>query len=81
MGGRRAILTITPSSLDQVLFEAVSAFATVGLSTGITGDLSPVGEAIIVVPAGLFHQEEIDLCARPGLLSGEHHVPGRPRFT
>jgi hypothetical protein len=67
--------------LDQVLFEAVSAFTTEGLSTGITGDPPPVGEAIIVVPAGLFHQEEIDLCSRLGLLSGEHHMPGRPRFT
>ena len=32
----------------QVLFEAVSAFATVGYSTGITPDLSPAGRLILV---------------------------------
>jgi potassium uptake TrkH family protein len=34
-----ALLRITDFSLSQVLFEVISAFATVGLSTGITGDL------------------------------------------
>lgn len=33
---------------DHVLFEVVSAFGTVGLSAGITGDLSPVGKLIVV---------------------------------
>lgn len=32
-----------------MLFEAVSAFATVGLSTGITGDLPGLGQAILIV--------------------------------
>ncbi|MBX6378054.1 MAG: TrkH family potassium uptake protein, partial [Clostridia bacterium] len=32
----------------QALFEVVSAFGTVGLSTGITSDLSPVGRLIII---------------------------------
>jgi trk system potassium uptake protein TrkH len=32
----------------QVLFEAVSAFATVGLSTGITADLSAVSKLLII---------------------------------
>lgn len=31
-----------------VVFEAVSAFGTVGLSTGITGDLTPWGKGIII---------------------------------
>ncbi len=43
-----ALMTITPFTLDQILFEVISAFSTVGLSTGITGDLSPAGEVIIV---------------------------------
>jgi Trk-type K+ transport system membrane component len=34
-----ALLALTGGRLDQVLFEVVSAFATVGLSTGITPDL------------------------------------------
>ncbi len=33
------ILAMTDLELDKVLFEAISAFGTVGLSTGITGDL------------------------------------------
>ena len=36
-------MTMTRHSLDQVLFEVVSAFGTVGLSTGITADLPRAG--------------------------------------
>ncbi len=45
------ILTVSEPelSLTQVLFEATSACATVGLSTGITDELSPVGRATITV--------------------------------
>ena len=43
-------LTITEGlPLIQILFETVSAFATVGLSTGITQELSPVGRLIIIL--------------------------------
>jgi trk/ktr system potassium uptake protein len=35
--------------LTETLFESVSAFATVGLSTGITGGLSDAGRMIIIV--------------------------------
>jgi potassium uptake TrkH family protein len=38
----------TPFSLDEVLYEVVSAFATVGLSTGITADL-PVPHQLVLV--------------------------------
>jgi potassium uptake TrkH family protein len=43
-----ALMTITPFSLDQILFETTSAFGTVGLSTGITGDLPVAGECIVI---------------------------------
>lgn len=33
----------------KILFESVSAFATVGLSTGITADLSTLGQLLIIV--------------------------------
>lgn len=36
-------------SFESTLFEAASALGTVGLSTGITGDLSPSGKTIIIV--------------------------------
>uniref|UniRef100_UPI0040409739 potassium transporter TrkG n=1 Tax=Saccharopolyspora galaxeae TaxID=2781241 RepID=UPI0040409739 len=44
-----ALLVLTPFSLDAVLFESVSAFSTVGLSTGITGQLPTAGQLILVV--------------------------------
>ena len=43
-----ALLALTSYSLDRVLFEVVSAFGTVGLSTGITADLPPVAQLILV---------------------------------
>ncbi|WP_163275015.1 TrkH family potassium uptake protein [Cellulomonas iranensis] len=39
----------TDHDLDAVLFEVVSAFATVGLSTGITPDLAPGHQLVLVV--------------------------------
>jgi trk system potassium uptake protein TrkH len=38
-----------PIPLLQILFEAVSAIGTVGLSTGITGSLTPWGKGVIIV--------------------------------
>ncbi|PTB95684.1 ATPase [Marivirga lumbricoides] len=44
-------LTITDSdiSLPQLIFEQVSAFGTVGLSTGITSNLSTAGRIVIIL--------------------------------
>lgn len=42
------LATITPFPLDAVLFESVSAFATVGLSTGITAQFPPAGQLVLV---------------------------------
>lgn len=46
-----ALIAITDPDLSfiQILFEVCSAFATVGLSTGITGNLSALGKLIIIV--------------------------------
>ncbi|MDD2574771.1 MAG: TrkH family potassium uptake protein [Bacillota bacterium] len=44
-----SILTITEdANFMPILFEAVSAFGTVGLTVGITPDLTPVGKVIII---------------------------------
>jgi trk system potassium uptake protein TrkH len=44
-----AVLALTePFALVDILFESVSAFATVGLSTGITGGLSIAGRLVII---------------------------------
>jgi trk system potassium uptake protein TrkH len=44
------IISVTDSQLDliQILFEVISAFATVGLSTGITASLSSVSKLVII---------------------------------
>jgi len=34
--------------LGQSLFEAISAFGTVGLSTGITAELTTIGQAVLI---------------------------------
>jgi trk system potassium uptake protein TrkH len=46
--GTMAILLATDYALDVVLFEAISAFSTVGLSTGITFDLPPIAEMTLM---------------------------------
>ncbi|MBF8188792.1 TrkH family potassium uptake protein [Nonomuraea sp. K274] len=43
------LLTLTPHGLDQVLFEVVSAFGTVGLSTGITAATGVTGQLLLVL--------------------------------
>lgn len=35
--------------LEQILFEITSAIGTVGLSTGITGDLGPFGKIVLII--------------------------------
>jgi potassium uptake TrkH family protein len=47
--GTLGLMSVTDFPLRDIIFEAVSATATVGLSTGITGDLPPAGQCIIIV--------------------------------
>ncbi|MGZ5417139.1 MAG: TrkH family potassium uptake protein [Nocardioides sp.] len=49
MSATLLLLQLTELPTRDVLFEAVSAFATVGLSTGITADLPSSGQAVLVV--------------------------------
>ena len=50
VGATMALLILAPQfTSDQVLFEVVSAFATVGLSTGITAQLPVAAQLILVV--------------------------------
>lgn len=48
-GGTGLMMLLTEHALDQVLFEVVSAFGTVGLSTGITANIPPVGQLLLIV--------------------------------
>ncbi|MCF8338963.1 MAG: hypothetical protein K9I74_13385 [Bacteroidales bacterium] len=49
--GFTVALSITEQqfALEAIIFEAFSAFGTVGLSTGITADLSDIGKTIIII--------------------------------
>jgi trk system potassium uptake protein TrkH len=42
-------LTEAGASLEALVFEGISALGTVGLSTGLTGELSSIGKLVIVV--------------------------------
>jgi len=46
--GTLLVLVLTDYSLDVVIFESISAFATVGLSTGITPDLPPAAQSVLM---------------------------------
>jgi potassium uptake TrkH family protein len=47
--GTLALLSLSEHPFERVAFEAVSAFATVGLSTGITADFPPAGHLVLVM--------------------------------
>jgi trk system potassium uptake protein len=47
--GTLVILSVTHLPFSQVLFETISAFSTVGLSTGITASLPPSAELVLIV--------------------------------
>jgi potassium uptake TrkH family protein len=46
--GTVALLLVSPFDTHQVFFEAISAFATVGLTTGITPHLPAAGQLVLV---------------------------------
>lgn len=47
--GTFIMLSVTEHPLTAVLFEAISAFATVGLSMGITSQLPPSAELVLII--------------------------------
>lgn len=47
--GTMVLLGVTELPTDQVIFEVVSAFGTVGLSTGITADLPTSGQLMLIL--------------------------------
>lgn len=48
VGSTVLLMLITDFSLDVLLFEVISAFSTVGLSTGITGNLPVAGQLVLI---------------------------------
>jgi Trk-type K+ transport system membrane component len=49
MSGALVLHALTPFETRDVLFETVSAFGTVGLSTGITADVGSAGHLVLVL--------------------------------
>ncbi|HVL76893.1 MAG TPA: potassium transporter TrkG, partial [Noviherbaspirillum sp.] len=47
--GTLLLLRITDFPISRIIFEVISAFGTVGLSTGITADLPPAGQFILTL--------------------------------
>ena len=48
-GSTGLMLLVTDHPLDKVLFEVTSAFGTVGLSAGITADIPPIGQVLLIL--------------------------------
>jgi trk system potassium uptake protein TrkH len=49
VAGTMVLLRVTTFPMDRVIFEVISAFGTVGLSTGITADLPPVAQLTLII--------------------------------
>lgn len=81
VGSTAALLLLTPFGLDAVLFEAVSAFSTVGLSTGITAQVGTAGQLLLAALMFLGRLGPITLASalalrtRPRLYDLPHERP------
>ena len=71
--GTMVILLSTDHTLDVVLFEAISAFATVGLSTGITPDLPAVAHLTLMTLMFVGRVGTITVASALALKSRHHH--------
>ncbi|XAS67369.1 potassium transporter TrkG [Micrococcaceae bacterium Sec5.7] len=49
VGSTMFLMLITDFGQERLLFEVISAFATVGLSTGITAGLPPAGQIVLIL--------------------------------
>lgn len=70
-----AILSLSHQPLDRVLFEVISAFATVGMSTGITADLPAAAQTILIALMFVGRVGTITVAAALALRT--RHVPFR----
>ena len=73
--GTIVILRGTDFPTDQVIFEVISAFGTVGLSTGITADLPEVGQLMLTLLMYVGRVGTITIAA--SLALGERRMPFR----
>ncbi len=71
--GTLTILLMTDLALDVVLFEAISAFATVGLSTGVIPELPTGAQVTLVVMMYVGRVGTITVASALALKSRHHH--------
>jgi trk system potassium uptake protein len=71
--GTMVILLVTNYALDVVLFEAISAFATVGLSTGITPDLPAPAQLTLMMLMYVGRVGTITVASALALKTRHHH--------
>jgi trk system potassium uptake protein TrkH len=73
--GTLVLLRGTALPTDKVIFEVISAFGTVGLSTGITAELPPSGQLMLMLLMYVGRVGTITLAA--SLALGERRMPYR----
>ncbi|NLF54934.1 MAG: TrkH family potassium uptake protein [Thauera phenolivorans] len=73
--GTLFILRTTDIATDKIIFEVISAFGTVGLSTGITADLPESAQLMLALLMYVGRVGTITLAA--SLALGEHRMPYR----
>ena len=71
--GTMVVLLVTDLALDVVLFETISAFATVGLSTGITPDLPAAAQVTLMVLMFVGRVGTITVASALALKSRQRH--------
>ncbi len=71
--GTMIILLLTDLALDVVLFESISAFATVGLSTGITPDLPASAQITLMLLMYVGRVGTITVASGLALKTRHHH--------
>ncbi len=75
VAGTLVLLRLTDLPTDRVIFEVISAFGTVGLSTGITADLPPSAQFVLVL---LMYAGRVGiLTLATSLALGERRMPWR----
>lgn len=47
LGATAMLMTVSTAPLDRILFEVISAFATCGLSVGLSAELEPFGKYVL----------------------------------